>query len=157
MFLKISGALTIAFAVSSASAEGLKPGTWELNLGGVSQHFNGTSKKNPLNYGLGVHYQWTEDVAVLTGMYHNSLARTSKYLFGEYQPFEIWNTRIGVTAGVASGYSDNGGLSKVIVPSWSKQFKGYTLYGLVAPPYKGREGIIAVGLKLPFDELSWFK
>lgn len=62
-----------------------------------------------LNIGIGVRYAPSDSYAVQAGVYRNSFERTSVYLAGEALYRIASTTRVGVTAGVVTGYPYYGG------------------------------------------------
>ncbi|OGZ05438.1 MAG: hypothetical protein A2845_03205 [Candidatus Lloydbacteria bacterium RIFCSPHIGHO2_01_FULL_49_22] len=156
MFIKMICAGAIVLGSGTAFAQGVPVGTWQLQTGGFSYHMPHDSPHNEVNLGLGVEYQLNSNTAISAGFYKNSFGLRSNYAFAHYHPWEIWGVRVGATMGYVDGYPNyqNGAVGSVILPSFSKQYKHFGIYGIVIPPVSNGQGLIFVGIKIPFKELG---
>lgn len=59
---------------------------------------------NNTNPGLGLSCAYSESVSLSAGVFYNSQRRPSAYVSAEYSVPLVWDTRIGVVVGAATGY-----------------------------------------------------
>jgi hypothetical protein len=154
MFIKLVGASVLSLVSSLSLAQGAPVGTYHLEIGGFSRHIP-NNPHNSNNFGPGIKYQWKEDLAFKVGMYLNSNYHTSHYIFATYEPFEVYGIRMGITGGLVDGYPNlnNGKFGRIILPSFSKQFKSFGLTGIYMPKTGDHEGVIFLGANVP---IHWF-
>ena len=83
-------------------------GEWHGVLHGLSKHSTDVSRHgkpwNERNFGLGIRYEQSADWSYQGGAYHNSERHTSVYGLVDWTPIEIAALRLGVSAGVVTGY-----------------------------------------------------
>lgn len=110
---------------------------------GASKHWGPkpTSGWNEKNWGLGLRYQFNPDWGVQAGFYKNSHGRNTNYVIADWTP--ILDGRIGVFAGVASGYTAKypivGGLM------YREQFDRLSITFRVIPRVaENRAGVMAI-------------
>jgi len=92
----------------------------------ASYHFDRTNdegeKYNQRNFGIGLEYAVSEKFRLQAGMYRNSLGLESGYVGASYLPWSPFRySRIGVSAGVVSGYDEN--VIPVVIPTLSIEGK----------------------------------
>lgn len=85
-----------------------------ITPGAVSYHFERTQgngeRWNETNYGLGLEHEFSPGVAVMAGVYRNSIDRWSKYAMLQWTPLALGQyVRAGVMVGTVDNYRMNGG------------------------------------------------
>lgn len=95
-------------------------GTFEVQLNGLSYHYDRSLHLNEVNPGLGITYKSHGLLAAAAGYYDNSYDHTTFYLLGgpvwHYGPF-----RAGVLVGAVSGYERDTHMhwTPAVVPTFS--------------------------------------
>lgn len=155
MFIKIIVVCAMLFCSPLLHAEDAPISKWQLQLGGFTYHMP-HKRYNEENLGLGVEYQILESTALQIGYYRNSVGLRSDYRFIQFHPIDIFTVRLGITGGYVDGYPhhNKGHYGKIIIPSFSKQFKHFGVNGIFMPPLGHDEGVLFVGFKVPFSELQ---
>lgn len=74
-----------------------------INL--TSYHVNAHRNYNSRNFGGGLEYQLTDDIALMAGAYRNSFDKESAYALASYSPIPMLGARLGIAAGTVTGYS----------------------------------------------------
>lgn len=106
-----------------------------VNLGGVSRHFDtGNTQFNEVNNGFGLEVG-VKGVTVSAGVYHNSIARESRYAMVEKILASARQFGVGLSIGTLDGYYfRDGGFFPVILPTlrWDGDMIGMRM--LFVPP-----------------------
>ncbi|MBX3608887.1 MAG: hypothetical protein KF871_03245 [Hydrogenophaga sp.] len=97
------GATRVHAADAEASAAASKPEIW-INVGGFSRHFNRSANYNESNLGFGIEWRHNPEVAVMAGVYDNSLGKPSQYAAVNWQPWHIGPVKLGAAIGLLNGY-----------------------------------------------------
>ena len=87
--------------------------TWvDIHVG--SKHFGTTTKYNEQNWGLGLSKEYGDNYVISIGAYKNSINNTSVYATGTVQTAKYNFIRLGLEAGLVTGYTDT--VSPLIAP-----------------------------------------
>jgi len=100
--------LAIAASILLLASTPTQAGEWHGVLHCLSKHSTDVSRHgkpwNERNFGLGIRYEQSVDWSYQVGAYHNSEWHTSVYGLVDWTPIEIAALRLGVSAGVVTGY-----------------------------------------------------
>lgn len=109
--------IAIACGIVGLYATNARADTW-ITPGAVSYHLerkqdNG-KRWNETNYGVGIENELSEKLAVMLGVYRNSIDRWSHYAMAQYTPIALGPARFGAMVGVVDGYGR--GIMPAIAP-----------------------------------------
>ncbi len=117
-----------------------------LHVGSVHQQ-DGFNNFNP---GIGVSCQYTENVSFSTGGYYNSERRYSHYASAEYSIPLVWDARIGVVAGVVTGYKLAPVVPTLALALHSPEMVGIRASVVMVPQTKWNSGVAHLVLSKGF-------
>lgn len=114
----ITGGIVFAILMLVASIQESKASELWVNTGGVSYHFDRSKQFNEGHAGVGVEWRANEDLSVMAGFHKNSLSLRSTYASVQYQPLHLGTVKIGVSAGLMTGYplKNDGGAFFAAIP-----------------------------------------
>jgi hypothetical protein len=121
-----------------------------VNTGGVSRHFEDNGR-NEVHPGLGIEYRLNSDTSVMLGYHKNSLNLRTQYASVQYQPLHLGPLKIGVSAGVMSGYplKRDGGFFPAVLPMITYESKTFGVnFGIIPNiPSQKVEGAFVAQIK----------
>lgn len=144
-----------AFAASSARADEAplaaadQPQIW-INVGGFSRHFDRDPNYNENNFGFGIEWRRSPELAVMAGVYDNSLGKPSQYAAINWQPWQIGPVKLGAAIGVLNGYPaiSRGGTFFAALPMASIEGRRFGINLGLIPSIKNVDGAILLQFKL---------
>lgn len=148
----LAGLIGLAGGVAPAEAQEAEPeapALW-VNVGGFSRHFDRDAGFNENNRGIGLEYRASEDVSLMAGRYFNSVRRNTNYAGVMYQPLRIGDVRIGLTAGLMTGYPNmnDGAAFFAAIPMASYEFRRVGINFGVIPSVGKVEGTLLLQIKV---------
>jgi hypothetical protein len=125
------------------------PSVW-INVGGFSRHFNRQANYNERNFGFGLEWRHSPEVALMAGVYDNSLRKHSQYLAVNWQPWQIGPVKLGAAIGVLNGYPaiERGGTFFAALPMASIEGRRFGINLGVIPSMKNVDGALLLQFKL---------
>lgn len=147
-------ALALPLAVTTARADeaapaATSPEVW-INIGGFSRHFDRSSQYNEKNFGFGIEWRHSAEVAVMAGVYDNSLGKPSQYAAVNWQPWQIGPVKLGAALGVLNGYPgiERGGTFFAALPMASIEGKRFGINLGLIPSMKNVDGAVLLQFKI---------
>ncbi|MBL0918732.1 MAG: hypothetical protein IBJ14_08520 [Hydrogenophaga sp.] len=147
-------ALALPLAAFSARADEAapvadKPEVW-INVGGFSRHFDRSSQYNERNFGFGIEWRHSPEVAVMAGVYDNSLGKPSQYAAVNWQPWQIGPVKLGAALGLLNGYPgiERGGTFFAALPMASIEGKRFGINLGLIPSMKNVDGAVLLQFKI---------
>lgn len=130
-------------------AEGFKPEVW-VNIGGFSHHFDRKPNYNESNLGFGIEWRRTREVAIMAGVYKNSVGKPSQYAAVNWQPWQIGPVKLGAAIGVLNGYPafNRGGTFFAALPVASIEVQRFGVNIGLIPSIGSVAGALLVQLKM---------
>ncbi|QIM53804.1 hypothetical protein [Hydrogenophaga crocea] len=125
------------------------PSVW-VNIGGFSRHFNRHAHYNERNLGFGLEWRRSPDVALMAGVYDNSLGKHSQYAAVNWQPWQIGPVKLGAAIGVLNGYPaiERGGTFFAALPMATIEGRRFGVNLGVIPSMKNVDGALLLQFKL---------
>lgn len=125
------------------------PSVW-LNIGGFSRHFNREARYNERNFGVGLEWRHSPEVALMAGVYDNSLRKPSQYAAVNWQPWQIGPIKLGAAIGVLNGYPaiERGGTFFAALPMATLEGRRFGVNLGVIPSMKNVDGALLPQFKL---------
>jgi hypothetical protein len=125
------------------------PSVW-VNVGGFSRHFNRHAHYNERNLGFGLEWRHSPEVALMAGVYDNSLGKPSQYAAVNWQPWQIGPVKLGAAIGVLNGYPaiERGGTFFAALPMATIEGRRFGLNLGVIPSMKNVDGALLLQFKL---------
>jgi hypothetical protein len=136
------------------SLQSSKRNQFWFNFGGLSQHFENSSRFNQQNFGFGLEYQVDRARYLVLGEYQNSVHGSTRYAGGGWMPLTYGPFKIGAIAGVADGYPKmrGGRFFPIILPVMAIETKYVGANFVIMPSVAGKvSGCVAMQLKLRFQ------
>jgi hypothetical protein len=126
-----------------------QPQIW-INVGGFSRHFDRDPRYNENNFGFGVEWRRTTEVALMVGVYDNSLGKASQYAAVNWQPWQIGPVKLGAAIGLLNGYPaiGRGGTFFAALPMASIEGRRFGINLGLIPSIKDVDGAILLQFKL---------
>jgi hypothetical protein len=133
--------------VAAPSAE--QPQIW-INVGGFSRHFDRGSRYNENNFGFGIEWRRSPQVAVMAGVYDNSLGKPSQYAAINWQPWQIGPVKLGAAVGLLNGYPaiERGGTFFAALPMASIEGRRFGINLGLIPSIGNVDGAVLLQFKL---------
>lgn len=75
-----------------------------INLGGFSRHIGSDRRYNENNLGFGIEWRRWPELAVMAGVYDNSVGKSSQYAALNWQPWQFGQVKLGAAVGLLNGY-----------------------------------------------------
>ena len=154
--LLLALALPLAgFGVSAARADEAsaaaadQPQIW-INVGGFSRHFDRDPRYNENNFGFGIEWRRSPELAVMAGVYDNSLGKPSQYAAINWQPWQIGPVKLGAAIGILNGYPaiSRGGTFFAALPMASIEGRRFGINLGLIPSIKNVDGAVLLQFKL---------
>lgn len=125
------------------------PEVW-INLGGFSRHFDRRADYNERNFGFGIEWRHSAEVAVMAGVYDNSLGKPSQYAAVNWQPWQIGPVKLGAALGVLNGYPgiERGGTFFAALPMATIEGKRFGVNLGLIPSMKNVDGAVLLQFKI---------
>ena len=125
------------------------PEIW-LNVGGFSRHFDRSKRYNERNFGFGIEWRRSEQIAVMAGVYDNSLGKHSQYAAVNWQPWTLGPVKLGAALGVMNGYPSlkRGGTFFAALPMASIEGRRFGINLGLIPSMKNVDGAFMLQFKL---------
>lgn len=137
--------------LAAASIQSCKASELWVNTGGVSYHFDRAKNFNEVHAGVGVEWRMNEDLSVMMGFHKNSLSLRSTYASVQYQPLHLGPVKLGVSAGLMTGYplKKDGGAFFAAIPMATWEGKSFGINVGVIPdlPKQHVDGAVVVQFK----------
>lgn len=126
-----------------------KPEVW-INVGGFSRHFDRRSDYNERNFGFGIEWRHSPEVAVMAGVYDNSLGKPSQYAAVNWQPWQIGPVKLGAALGLLNGYPgiERGGTFFAALPMATIEGKRFGVNLGLIPSMKNVDGAVLLQFKI---------
>lgn len=147
--------LLAGFAASAARADEAPAPAAEqseiwINVGGFSRHFNRDRDFNEKNFGFGIEWRRSPELAVMAGVYDNSLGRSSQYAAVNWQPWQIGPVKLGAAIGLLNGYPaiERGGTFFAALPMASIEGRRFGINLGLIPSMKNVDGAVLLQFKL---------
>jgi hypothetical protein len=147
-------ALALPLGATTAQADEAAPAAtppevW-INVGGFSRHFDRSSQYNERNFGFGIEWRHSSEVAVMAGVYDNSLGKPSQYAAVNWQPWQIGPVKLGAALGVLNGYPgiERGGTFFAALPMASIEGKRFGINLGLIPSMKNVDGAVLLQFKI---------
>lgn len=145
----------VVFAAASARAEETpapvadQPQVW-INVGGFSRHFDRDPRYNENNFGFGIEWRRSPELAVMAGVYDNSLGKPSQYAAVNWQPWQIGPVKLGAAIGVLNGYPaiSRGGTFFAALPMASIEGRRFGINLGLIPSINNVDGAVLLQFKL---------
>ncbi|MBK9279989.1 MAG: hypothetical protein IPM93_17655 [Candidatus Obscuribacter sp.] len=127
-----------------------KHDTW-LQLGALSYHQNRQANYNETNYGVGILRRLDDESAVAFGYYRNSIHKDSFYAAYHYTPYQYGPVKLGLQAGLISGYKALKGFpTPMLLPLASIEGKNVAVDLTCIPPLGGVSAVCAAQMRVKF-------
>ncbi len=124
--------------------------TW-LQLGALSYHQNRDANYNETNYGIGILRRLDNESAVAFGYYRNSIHRDSFYAAYHYTPYQYGPVKLGLQAGLISGYKALSGFpTPMLLPLASIEGKNLAVDLTCIPPLGSVSAVCAAQMRVKF-------
>jgi len=125
------------------------PAVW-INIGGFSRHFNRSAQYNERNFGFGIEWRHSPEVALMAGVYDNSLRKHSQYAAVNWQPWQIGPVKLGAAIGLLNGYPaiERGGTFFAALPMATLEGRRFGVNLGVIPSMKNVDGALLLQFKL---------
>lgn len=146
-------ALSLPLAATAVRAEEAapadKPEIW-INVGGFSRHFDRDPKYNENNFGFGLEWRRSPELAVMAGVYDNSVGKPSQYAAINWQPWQIGPVKLGAAFGLLNGYPamERGGTFFAALPMASIEGRRFGVNLGLIPSIKNIDGAVLIQFKL---------
>ena len=142
-----------SFAASPAPALNLEPpssGQVWLNVGGFSRHFDRQAGHNENNFGLGIEYRTSPEIAYMAGSYRNSVRKNTHFAAVNWQPWTMGGFKLGAAVGVMNGYPamNRGGNFFAALPMATYEGRRFGVNVGLIPSMKDVDGAVVVQFKL---------
>lgn len=136
-------------ASDAPAPAGDQPQIW-LNVGGFSRHFDRDPRYNENNFGFGIEWRRSPEVAVMAGVYDNSLGKPSQYAAINWQPWQIGPVKLGAAIGLLNGYPaiERGGTFFAALPMASIEGRRFGINLGLIPSMKNVDGAVLLQFKL---------
>lgn len=141
--LLLLACVSIAYAQSTSPSTSTSPSPWHVQIHGLSYHAKQyypvhnvhtgeqirEEQYNWLNLGLGIRYQYNDDLSLQVGTYRNSYYSTAPdridsgrtiYACADYLPIQSMHGRMGLTTCATSGYSRT--FIPALTARWGEQY-----------------------------------
>lgn len=134
---------------AAPAGEGFKPEVW-VNIGGFSRHFDRKANYNESNLGFGIEWRRTPEVAIMAGVYDNSVGKPSQYAAVNWQPWQIGPVKLGAALGVLNGYPalNRGGTFFAALPMATIEGQRFGVNVGLIPSIGNVDGALLVQLKM---------
>jgi hypothetical protein len=120
-----------------------------VNIGGFSSHFARDKGYNENNVGFGIEYRQTPEIAFMAGSYYNSVRKTTNYAAVSWQPWTVWDWKLGAAIGLMDGYPalESGGTFFAALPMATYEGKRFGVNLGVIPDMPKVDGAIVIQFK----------
>ncbi len=141
--------VSAARADEASAAAADQPQIW-INVGGFSRHFDRDPRYNENNLGFGIEWRRSPELAVMAGVYDNSLGKPSQYAAINWQPWQIGPVKLGAAIGVLNGYPaiSRGGTFFAALPMASIEGRRFGINLGLIPSIKNVDGAVLLQFKL---------
>src|SRR5690606_33373995 len=102
------------------------------------------------NLGFGIEWRRTPEVAIMAGVYDNSVGKPSQYAAVNWQPWQIGPVKLGVALGVLNGYPalNRGGTFFAALPMATIEGQRFGVNLGLIPSIGDVDGALLVQLKM---------
>lgn len=120
-----------------------------VNIGGFSSHFSREKGYNENNVGFGIEYRLDPEVALMAGGYYNSVRKNTSYAAVSWQPWSLWDWKLGAAIGLMDGYPalERGGVFFAALPMATYEGKRFGVNLGVIPDMPKVDGAIVIQFK----------
>ncbi|MCU0940955.1 MAG: hypothetical protein MUE35_00195 [Hydrogenophaga sp.] len=147
--LTLLGGAQVARAQANDVPSFENPQIW-INVGGFSRHFNRDANYNENNLGLGIEWRPSNELAVMAGVYDNSIGKSSQYAAVNWQPWQIGPVKLGAAIGLMNGYPavERGGTFFAALPMATIEGKRFGVNLGLIPSINNIDGAVLLQFKM---------